>query len=765
MKMFHFSGWAQSIRLAGILACMILCVAVGCGDLGRGCTFGGQGNDPDGDGVGQADNCPDAANPDQADGDDDGIGDACDNCPLAVNVDQEDRDEDGVGDLCDNSPDDPNAEQGDSDSDGIGNVSDNCPDTPNPLQEDGDEDGAGDVCDNCVVAANDDQADEDGDGNGDVCDNCSALVNADQADVDEDGVGNVCDNCPGTANADQADADENGVGDACEGDRDGDNAGDAEDNCLTVSNPDQADGDDDGAGDACDNCANDANSNQADGDGDGVGDVCDNCPDAFNPSQADTDLDAVGDACDNCPNEANPDQSDVCADDGDSDGVDNAGDNCPNVSNPTQANADGDAFGDACDNCPNRANADQADSDGDLKGNLCDNCPNAANADQADTDNDGLGNACESGPGGTQDPTNVSVAGQSRTVCPGAQTTLTATSTTPNPVITWSQATGTSVVVNNTTSGVANFAAPVNNSAPAGQVLQFTANASAPNHTATTSSPVNITVRGFNVSTVVGTKSSGAARSGDSTPVVIELARLCSNDATRTCNVDADCLPGTCLPIGGASASWVQDPADTVRVTLVDTVPADPRAKMFTPPVVTQTTTLHFVAVVDCNPAGAGTIQGGSLSVLIQTATLDLNLDPNTGDCSQIDLYDFITVNGVNDGTNTQASLQARGLEVLFFVTGPGGGAPVGVEEFLNPETGLLTIRSGAGQSLDVEARLFGAASQLASDTDTLLITDVTVADTDNDGLGDACDNCPGVSNSDQADSNLNDVGNACEVP
>jgi len=84
--------------------------------------------DRDGDGVPDADdNCPDVANPDQADADGDGIGDACDTCdhclPCAVGPDH-DEDGDKIPDGCDNCPAVPNADQADADGDGIGDACD-----------------------------------------------------------------------------------------------------------------------------------------------------------------------------------------------------------------------------------------------------------------------------------------------------------------------------------------------------------------------------------------------------------------------------------------------------------------------------------------------------------------------------------------------------------------------------------------------------------------------------------------------------------------
>src|SRR5215212_5763921 len=76
--------------------------------------------DADGDYIPDAfDNCPDVQNPDQADADGDGSGDACpvfvdmdgdgipdtrDTCPNVGTADQTDSDGDGLGDVCDKSP-------------------------------------------------------------------------------------------------------------------------------------------------------------------------------------------------------------------------------------------------------------------------------------------------------------------------------------------------------------------------------------------------------------------------------------------------------------------------------------------------------------------------------------------------------------------------------------------------------------------------------------------------------------------------------------
>ena len=198
-----------ALRFACVAALVLLIGASGA--LAQPC------DDMDGDLVCDwADNCPLVPNPDQADADGDGAGDACDECT--------DPDRDGWCDVC---------------PPGVECLRDNCPGVHNPNQADSDGDAVGDRCDNCVFVSNPDQADADRDGVGNACDNCPKQANSDQLDTDGDGIGDACDNCPLVFNPLQDDEDEDGVGDVC-------------DNCPTRHNPTQSDVDGDGQGDHCD---------------------------------------------------------------------------------------------------------------------------------------------------------------------------------------------------------------------------------------------------------------------------------------------------------------------------------------------------------------------------------------------------------------------------------------------------------------------------------------------------------------------------------
>jgi hypothetical protein len=237
------------------------------------CGCGTPDTDSDGDGTPDCiDNCPsdpNKINPGvcgcgvaDTDIDGDGIANCIDNCIFDYNPNQADSDEDGIGDAC----------EGDSDSDGVIDDNDNCPYTYNPNQVDTDGDGVGNLCDNCPNDPNPGQADTDGDGSGDACDNCPSDPNkinpgacgcgTPDTDSDGDGTPDCNDNCPSDPNKTNPGA--------C--------------GCGT---PD-TDSDGDGTPDCIDNCPNDPNKTNpgicgcgtpdTDSDGDGTPDCIDNCP-------------------------------------------------------------------------------------------------------------------------------------------------------------------------------------------------------------------------------------------------------------------------------------------------------------------------------------------------------------------------------------------------------------------------------------------------------------------------------------------------------
>jgi hypothetical protein len=76
--------------------------------------------------------------PEGGDYDEDGVPDEADNCPEVANPEQADGDLDGVGDACQEEPD--------ADGDGITDEADNCPAVENSEQVDADGNGVGDAC-------------------------------------------------------------------------------------------------------------------------------------------------------------------------------------------------------------------------------------------------------------------------------------------------------------------------------------------------------------------------------------------------------------------------------------------------------------------------------------------------------------------------------------------------------------------------------------------------------------------------------------------
>ena len=236
------------------------------------------------------------------DTDGDGWLDSDDNCPNKANANQRDTDNDGMGDRCD--LDDDNDGFTDAEENRAGSHPKKASSTPISILTDLDGDGILNDVDNCIALANANQKDTDLDGQGDRCDldddndgfsdaeenragsqtrNPNSTPISVMVDFDSDGSLDAVDNCPFVANANQKDFDLDGLGDACDSDDDNDGFTDAQENNAGSKprNPNSTplsilwDADSDGIDDSWDNCPNTANANQMDTDQDGLGNRCD----------------------------------------------------------------------------------------------------------------------------------------------------------------------------------------------------------------------------------------------------------------------------------------------------------------------------------------------------------------------------------------------------------------------------------------------------------------------------------------------------------
>ena len=426
-----------------------------------------EGDDTDGDGIPDVnDNCPDFPNPSQdittyyRDADADGFGDPndpvqdctqpegyvldnTDNCPGTFNPEQADTDNDGIGDACTETDDNVAPEaiasatplsgmapltvqlDGSLSTDSDGTIvgydwtwTGNAVEGMNPtieLTEAGTyaivltvtDDDAAIGRDTVVVTVTGAEPDSDGDGVADVDDNCPSTPNADQADTNGDGIGDACTEAENQAptavavvspltgvapldvtldGSQSSDPDGSVVSYAWSwtgGTASGMTAAGTLETAgtyeivLTVTDDEGAIG--------RDTATVTVTEATIDTDGDGVADDSDNCPATANPDQADLDGDGIGDVCD---------------EDIDGDDVPNA-DDCDPLDDSLgravtyYADFDGDGFGD-----PDDAVVECAQPDNYVANNT-DNCPAVSNPDQTDTDGNGVGDACESGGSGT----------------------------------------------------------------------------------------------------------------------------------------------------------------------------------------------------------------------------------------------------------------------------------------------------------------------------------------------------------------------------
>jgi subtilisin family serine protease len=181
-----------------------------------------------------------------------------------------DYDNDGVKNSQDNCINDLNADQADLDNDNIGDVCDdvNIISTNTLMQTDSVLIGDLIVQDNSVLTIQSGKLGIDlsnykilvKSGSGLLIRAGSSITIPDLVlDDDLDGVPNAVDNCPETSNPGQEDTDNNGIGDACNNseDNDFDEWANDLDNCPDDYNPDQSDLDGDQIGDACDIFPND----------------------------------------------------------------------------------------------------------------------------------------------------------------------------------------------------------------------------------------------------------------------------------------------------------------------------------------------------------------------------------------------------------------------------------------------------------------------------------------------------------------------------
>ena len=161
------------------------------------------------------------------------------------------------------------------------------------------------------------------------------------------------------------------------------------------------------------------------------------------------------------------------------------------------------------------------------------------------------------------------------------------------------------------------------------------------------------------------------------------------------------------------------------------------------------------------NPSGSpgadATDLSGNVAAFKATWVEDLSLDPNTG----LPLLDNpvstrIVLYNLYDGT--PATDGDFGIRIEYGSVYNGG----------TGHNGIVGFRLGSAADSKVESASSGTPTLITDTTDYYYQfhcghLDGAGADTDGDGISDACDNCPSTANATQLDTDGDGIGNACD--
>ena len=447
----------------------------------------------------------------------------------------------------------------------------------------------------------------------------------------------------------------------------------------------------------------------------------------------------MGDACETSSNPNDPD----------GDGIDSANDICPNVYNPNQDPTDNNS-----NNIPDECETggpgpSSGDLDGDGVNDDVDNCPTVANVSQTDTDSDGVGDSCQfSGASDTMDNillTGIAFTDSHSQYDPTLQMDVQYYS---YESISWDSTNGTSDTVTDWDATNKTFVSGTMGNGLLLQTVGWTQ----------VSEAVSLTVPGDGTATA--SRGDGSGWSVTLTGEVMDMA-----GQPMGMFLDYDWAMGVDL------AGTFTTGAQAIRLSIDQTVDSyEIRCDGPTNP----DTSDNCNTAYDQNHTSPLTTLDSLLSATanqsnLQTGGYGKNMDfavefvGNAGDTSgTANYYGKDTMgNPMSLGTGTWAIATVRNAQVLTHTP------PVAIQY-----EGLRYFAVYNGYVREVEFNAAGQQQHVAHNANAMgQIAAVfnpstpggSGTDTDSDGYADSVDNCPTVYNPDQADTNSNGVGDACE--